>query len=382
MTEKQFDNVRISHMILDMGFGGSEKLVQDITISAKTMGLSSNIICFDAIVGNTEPLSQHGITVELFKRRPVAFDHRVCSRVIGRLKAMDVSLIHAHDLSSLAYAVAAGAYLRVPVVMTEHSRHYIEERLLRRLEKRLLCLGVNKLVEVSPELARASIHGDGIPSGKVAVIENGVDAKSFAAVDGQAFRQELGLRPDETLVGMVGRLEEIKGPGILLEAFAGVCRDIPAARLAFVGQGSLGRSLRERAQALGLDGRVNFLGVRADIPMVMAGLDVLVLPSLSEGLPLALLEGMAAARAVLATAVGRVPGIVRQDDPGANGVLAVPGDARDLAGKMSALLRDGPRRAELGRQAREYVRERYDKGAMMKGYAAVYAEALARGRRS
>lgn len=372
---------RVTHLILDMGFGGAEKLVQDLATSLPGGWIESNIICFDAITRNTEPLEASGVSIELIRRNPAAVDLATCGRVIRRLRALKPRLLHAHDMSSLLYAATAGLVLGIPVVMTEHSRHYIEERLVRRLEKRLLCRGVRRLVEVSPELARASVCRDGIPSGKVVVIENGVDLERFASADGRGVRSALGLGPEDLLVGMVGRLEEIKGPGVLLEAFASVAREVPNARLAFVGDGSLARALRERRESLGLADRVEFLGARADIPEFMAGLDVLVLPSLSEGLPFALLEGMAAGRAVLATAVGRIPGIIREKGEDANGALAAPGDPASLARKLADLLRDGPRRRQVGLRARRSVARHYDKRAMLRGYEAVYAETLAVGGR-
>jgi len=378
--------VRIAHLILDMGFGGAERLVQDIAIALQGDGVSSSVLCLDAITGNTAPLVRHNIPVELIKRSPMAFDIKACIQVVRRLKARRVQLVHAHDMASMVHAVAAGLVLGIPVVVTEHSRHYIDERWLRRLEKRLLCLGVTTLVEVSPELAQASIQREGISSDTVAVIENGVDSSGFGVADPGPFRAELGLEPGCLLLGMVGRLETIKGPGVLLEAFAAVAKEAPEVQLAFIGDGNLRQALQSRAKALGLEARVRFLGVRADVPAIMAGLDVLVLPSLSEGLPFALLEGMAAGRAVVASAVGRIPAIVSSSTGSGesgpeNGLLVPPGEAGPLARALAAVLRDEPRRLAMGRAARQSVASRYDKNIMVKAYSAVYARALARGAR-
>jgi glycosyltransferase involved in cell wall biosynthesis len=367
-----------------MGFGGAERLVHDIAAATVSKGVECNVICLDAITGNTKPLSDRGILIELIKRGRTPFGPQVCGRLIRSLKASRATLIHAHDLASLAYAVPAGLTLRIPVVMTEHSRHYIEERLVRRMEKHLLCLGVSALVDVSPELAQASIQRDRIPSGKVVVIENGVDLELFAAASRERLRCELAVKPDEILLGMVGRLEEIKGPGVLLEAFARLAGDIAGARLVFVGGGSQRRALEDRARALGLQDRTHFTGTRSDIPEVMAALDILVLPSLSEGLPFALLEGMAAGRAVVSSAVGAIPRIIRTgEQDGAdkeNGVLVAPGDHMALSKALAGLLLDEPRRLRLGRMARQYVAHHYDKRVMLEKYEEVYARALFTGR--
>uniref|UniRef100_I2Q318 Glycosyltransferase n=1 Tax=Desulfovibrio sp. U5L TaxID=596152 RepID=I2Q318_9BACT len=372
-----FDGLGLAHLILDMGFGGAERLAQNLAIAMGKCGARCHVLCLDAVSGNTEPLARHGIPVELVKRRQVPFDPVVCLRLVRRLRALGIGLLHAHDLASLAYAVAAGRVLGIPVVMTEHSRHYIEERGLRRLEKRLLCLGVGRLVTVSPELAAASASRDGVRPDKVTVIENGVDAERFACACRQVLREELDLADDALLVGMVGRLETIKGPDVLLAAFAGLASWFPEARLAFAGEGALESGLRGTAEALGLSDRVHFLGSRADIPDVMAGLDVLALPSRSEGLPFALLEGMAAGRAVAATAVGRVPGLVKPTEGPPNGLLVPPGDAAALAGALASLLADAPLRLRLGGAARDFVERRYDQRVMVRDYQTVYRRVLA-----
>lgn len=373
----RLDGLRLAHLILDMGFGGAERLAQDIAIAMQRQGARCHVVCFDAVSGNTEPLARHGIPVECVKRRQMFFDGRTCLRLLRRLKALGIGLLHAHDLTSLSYAVTAGLVLGIPVVATEHSRHYVAARRLRRLEKRVLCLAVRRLVAVSPGLARASVHRDRIAPDKVAVIENGVDTARFARADGRLFRAELGLGPGVLLVGMVGRLEAIKGPGVLLEAFAGLAGFFPEARLAYVGQGSLATMLRARSEALGLADRVHFLGARSDIPAVMAGLDILALPSLSEGLPLALLEGMAAGRPVTATAVGRVPGIVRPGREPENGLLVPPDDPQALGRALAALLGDAALRERLGLAARQYIARYYDQRDMFRKYQDVYVQALA-----
>lgn len=372
-----FDGLRLAHLILDMGFGGAERLAQDLAIAMGQCGAACHVLCLDAVSGNTEPLSRHGIPVELLKRRQVPFDPLLCLRLTRRLRDLGIGLLHAHDLASLAYAVVAGRMLGIPVVMTEHSRHYLEARRLRRLEKRLLCLGVDRLVAVSPELADASASRDGVRPDKVTVIENGVDAARFARARRRLLREELDLADDACLVGMVGRLETIKGPDVLLHAFAGLVVRFPAARLVYVGEGGLEGDLRRGALALGLSDRVRFLGSRSDIPDVMAGLDILALPSRSEGLPFALLEGMAAGRAVAATAVGRVPGLVTPADGPPNGLLVPPDDPSALAGALASLLADAALRLRLGGAARDFVERRYDRRAMLCEYQIVYRQALA-----
>ncbi|WP_075353713.1 glycosyltransferase [Desulfovibrio sp. DV] len=366
---------RVAQVILNMTYGGGERLVQELAVDLEDAGARSLVVCLDSIQANTAPLEARGIEITLVKRRQMALDAVALARLTVLLRKRGTQLVHAHDLASLAYAVPAGLVLGIPVLFTEHSRHYLDARLRRRLEKRLLCLGVRRLVEVSPELAGASVARDGVSPRRVAVIENGVDLTAFAGGGGELFRRECGLNEGQLLVGMVGRLEDIKGPQVLLEAFVRVAGNMPQARLVFVGDGSLRRELEAKAVARGLGGKVRFTGARPDIPQVMGGLDVLVLPSLSEGLPFALLEGMAAGRAVAASAVGRIPGIVQD---GESGMLLPAGDAGALAGALAGLLADADLRQRLGRAARLVVAARYDRRHMLDAYREMYASVLSR----
>jgi glycosyltransferase involved in cell wall biosynthesis len=374
MVDDRLRGRPVAQVILNMAYGGGERLVQELALDLEDAGAKPLVVCLDAIEANTAPLEARGIELALVKRRPTALDVVALAKLTMLLKARGARLVHAHDLASLAYAVPAGLVLGIPVLFTEHSRHYVEARLRRRLEKRLLCLGVRRVIEVSPDLAKASVERDGIASSRVLVIENGVDLVAFAGGGRTAFRREIGVGEGEILVGMVGRLEEIKGPHVLLEAFARAVGQRPGARLVFVGDGSLRGTLESTVRGKGLAGRVSFTGTRPDIPCVMSGLDILVLPSLSEGLPFALLEGMAAGQAVAASAVGRIPGIVRN---GENGLLLPPGDSGALAEALVDLLADAGLRRRLGREARLVVAERYDRRRMIEAYRETYALALA-----
>lgn len=374
MVDDRLRGRPVAQVILNMAYGGGERLVQELALDLEDAGAKPLVICLDAIEANTAPLEARGIELALVKRRQTVLDIVALAKLTMLLKARDARLVHAHDLASLAYAVPAGLVLGIPVLFTEHSRHYVEARLRRRLEKRLLCLGVRRVIEVSPDLAKASVERDGIAPSRVLVIENGVDLVAFAGGGRMAFRREIGVGEGEILVGMVGRLEEIKGPHVLLEAFVRAVGQRPGARLVFVGDGSLRGALESTVRAKGLAGRVSFTGTRPDIPCVMGGLDILVLPSLSEGLPFALLEGMAAGQAVAASAVGRIPGIVRN---GENGLLLPPGDSGALAEALVDLLADDGLRRRLGREARLVVAERYDRRRMIEAYRETYALALA-----
>lgn len=209
-------------------------------------------------------------------------------------------------------------------------------------------------------------------------IPNGIDLRRFA--DGPIAEQS-PLRAYRAgashIVLIVGHLSEVKGHSIFLRAAAEILRTHPKCRFLVLGDETTDHGARQRyealSDALGIAHAVTFLGWRADVPDVLRVADVVALPSLSEGLPLAAIEAMASGRPVVATPVGGVPEAVEH---GQTGLLVPPGDHLALGAALDELLRDEPRRLQLGRQARRAAEERFDLDRVVKRVQALYDELL------
>ncbi len=230
-------------------------------------------------------------------------------------------------------------------------------------------------VAVSEALGRHLVQS-GIPADQVAVIVNGLepplapaDPPALAAV-----RAELGIGPDEAVVGVVGRLVPVKAYDDFLRAAALVTKERPATRFLVIGDGPCAGALQELAHSLGIADRVVFTGFRRDVPALLPLLDVFVLSSLSEGLPLVLLEAMAAGRPVVSTAVGGVPEVI---DNGVNGYLSVPQQPEELAGQILRVLGDPGLAHLLGENAQRRVQERFGIGRMVAATERLYRDLLA-----
>jgi glycosyltransferase involved in cell wall biosynthesis len=197
----------------------------------------------------------------------------------------------------------------------------------------------------------------GYPPDRVVTIPNGVDLQRFqpARYD-RRLRQELGIPDEAPLVGVIGRLTHQKGHVHLFHALPLLLKKFPSLRCLVVGDGELREELQMLAASQGLTSHCFFLGVRRDIPQVLAALDVLVLPSLSEGLPYAALEGMAMAKPVVASAVNGVPELIQD---GITGRLVPREDPHALAKAVEEVLADPAAAAMLGRAARRRVEQRY-----------------------
>ena len=214
---------------------------------------------------------------------------------------------------------------------------------------------------------------EGIAPNRVKTVANGINLRRFESADGTRLRTELGLLPGQVLIGVIGRLHPLKGHADLIVALAGLYRDGLDFQCIFVGGGDLHDELQSQVDQAGLNGVVRLLGQRSDVADVLAAIDIFAMPSRREGLPMALLESMAMARAVLATAVGSIPEVIID---GENGVLVEPSNPSRLAAALGCLVRDAPLREKLGQAARATVEAGYSSTQTARAYEALYEQAL------
>jgi glycosyltransferase involved in cell wall biosynthesis len=252
-----------------------------------------------------------------------------------------------------------------------HGGRYYAGRLRRRLALRAAVSLSGRLVAVSQPLAQHLSHDLWIDPTKIAAIPNGV---RFTPAAASTLRAELALGAGAQLAVAVGNLYPIKGHAHLLDALVRLTPAHPELHVAIAGRGELAGALERQARDAGLETRVHFLGLRQDVSNILAGADVFVLPSLSEGLPLALLEAMFAGRPIVASAVGDVPVALAG---GAAGVLIPPGDSAVLADAIHGLLAKPFEAWRLGRCAQERAAAEFGIERMVERYVELYEELLA-----
>lgn len=298
---------------------------------------------------------------------------RGAARLSRRLRRERPALFHAHLSWPLAakWATAAAVLARLPTVATVH---LIPEFRLDRssyLQLRALARGVDRYIAVSQALADELAGRFHWPREKIEVVYNAVQTERFGCVAPERLHAELAGSERRPIVFTCARLDAQKGLEILLRAATA----LPEAVFAIAGDGPLGPSLERLAEELGVADRVRFLGFRRDVPQLMAAADVFALPSLFEGSPLAVLEAMAAGRAVVSSAIGGTNEVVVDEE---SGLLVPPGDAEALAAALRRLLGDRPLRESLAENARSRVEERFTPAAMVHRVEQIYEQLLAR----
>jgi glycosyltransferase involved in cell wall biosynthesis len=300
-------------------------------------------------------------------------DWRWAYRFRDLLRSEQVDLIHAHEFDANVQGTAVAAYLGIPVVATVHGKHYFWEKLRRRLAYRWVSRRAT-MVTVSKDLKRFMVEKVGVFSDRITVLYNGVDLPPTPTLaDIEACRKELNLPHTERVVGVIGNLYPVKGHQYLIDAIPSVLEKYSDTSFVFAGRGQLETELKQQVNRLGLDKRVHFLGLRQDIFRILALLDVFVLPSLSEGLSMAILEAMMAGKPVVATSVGGNPEIVLD---GETGFLVPPRDSRALASSLIALLRNQHLATQFGESGKLRAERQFGLQAMVSAYQSLYDEHL------
>lgn len=370
--------MRILELVPTLGVGGAERVVSLLAGGLRDLGHEVVVVSLGPSEGSwiEGELVGSGVAVH-FLDKGAGLDLRVVPRLARLLRRLRPDVIHTH-LHVLKYLLPARAAWRTaPVVHTLHNLAEREaEALDRRLQQQVFGRGVHA-VAIGEAVAASVVQVYGRPA--AATIPNAVPVDALQVPEGtrEAVRAELGLDPRSPVVLAVGRLDAQKDHALLLEALARPELQALDAHLLVAGEGSLRGALEARAARLDLAGRVRLLGVRSDVPRLLAAADVFALPSVYEGNPLVVMEALAAGRPVVATAVGCVPELV--DDQ--TGRLVAHGDADALARALHAELSQPEAARERGEAARQRARERFDVPVMARGYAALFAS-LAPGRSS
>jgi glycosyltransferase involved in cell wall biosynthesis len=291
-------------------------------------------------------------------------------RRFGRLlRDREVGLVHAHEFGANTYGTLAGRLARIPVVATVHGRSYYADCGRRRLAYRVVSRAA-VMVAVSEDVKRFVVERTGVSARRVRVVYNGIGPAEPVSGEARArLRANLGIRNGERVVAVVGSLYDVKGHRHLLEAAPSILEACPSTVFLIAGRGERKAALSEQARSLGIEARVRFLGFRPDVPALLAICDVFVLPSLSEGLSVAILEAMAAAKPVVTTRVGGNPELVVDDE---TGFLVEPADPRLLASAVIRILTDPAEARRLGDNGLSRVKSRFTIGAMVREYEAIY----------
>jgi glycosyltransferase involved in cell wall biosynthesis len=299
-------------------------------------------------------------------------DRKAITSIRELVKRTGTDVIHAHGYKADLYAYFALRASGVPLVSTCHTWYDNDRKaFFYGVVDRLILRAYARVVAVSEDV-RQRLLKSGVKAKKISMIRNGIDLRPFDRASA-VVKDELAWGAYQ-VVGMVGRLSVEKGVDIFLHAAARVLAHCPDSKFIVAGDGPDRAELETLIDQLGIRGSVRMLGRRDDMPSLYASLDVMVSASRWEGLPIAILEGMASRLALVATPVGEIPTVIQD---GRTGVLAPAENPELLAAAIIDLLRNPAKRQRLGSAARQLVEDEFSAARMTADYLSVYEDAIA-----
>ena len=372
-------------VVLDLtGVGGVEMLLLNLFRHFDPAVVRPRLVCLREAGPLADDFRAAGFEVETLDRTG-RFDLRTLPRLVASLRAdrTDAVLVPHHHRASLALGRLAAVIAKVPVnIVAAHDMDLasVGGRVLPRWAVRTLGVS-DALVLLTASQGEYLRSQEGVgrhvwESVREVVIPNGIDLPECPGLEVRArARAALGVMADDVAVGVVGRLSPQKAHHVLFEAVARCLPDVPSVRLVVIGDGELGPRLHRSAEQLGIGHRTTFLGTRRDVPLLLPGLDVSCLSSVHEGVPIALIEAMAAGVPIVASDCGAVRDIV---EDGEQGYLIPVGDVDRFADRLRLLAGDPDLRARLGKAGRARAEREFDIERTARAYEELLTELVVR----
>jgi sugar transferase (PEP-CTERM/EpsH1 system associated) len=370
------DRPTICHVIHALGVGGAEVLVNQM-IRRMQKDFRCIVAVLDEIGEIGTRLQDDGFIVEHLHRQP-GIDRSCATRLRQFADREGAELLHAHQCTPFFQAMLSrGLTGRRPVVFTEHGRHFPDTPSRKRaIVNRLLLKRCDRLFGCGAAVRQALIDNEGLPESRVEVIYNGVDLKALSKPTPgarESIRAEFGYSSADFVTVQVARLHELKDHQTALRAVDEARHKIPGLRLLLAGDGDQRSAIEQTIRERGLEQTVTLAGTRKDIADLLSASDVFLLSSISEGIPLTVIEAMAARRPVVSTAVGGLPELIEH---GVSGMLAPSGDASSLAASMVQLYQNANLRNQMAEVAASRAQEKFSLQGMLNSYRDVYYDVL------
>lgn len=320
-----------------------------------------------------------GIEVICLNNLGHGFSAALVGDLIRIMKDKKIDVVRTHQYHANLYGRIAAVLCRIPcIVPSMHNVYTRDRKIHRRILNNLLGRFSDAIIAVSEAVRDDVAAYDHIPNNRLRVIYNGVEEARLMGNEGSAIRSEFNLPESAVIVGNVGRLTLQKGQQYLIEAVASIMNDFPELRLLIVGDGPDRAALMRLVREKGIEGRVIFTGSRDDVPNLLAAMNIFVFPSLWEGLPNALVEAMAAGKAIIATGIKPNREVLASE---AAGMFVTEKDSASIASALAVLLRDRDLASRLGTAARARALSCFTIEKTVRSYTALFEDILrAKGR--
>jgi glycosyltransferase involved in cell wall biosynthesis len=382
------EKIKIAQVITRMDWGGSPDIVRLMCAQLDPQRYDNRLITGPSLHLSLETnkfldryRDQTQIVFSLKRDILPLDDLRALIELYRIFRREKFDIVHTHTAKAGVLGRLAARLAGIPhIIHTPHGHNFygyfgpLGSKLVILIEK-WLSLFTDKIMTLTELERKDYVTFRVCRPEKITVINSGIELEKFRniQIDQTQKRAEFSIGPEEIVIGMMGRLEPVKGPEFLIEAAKAVIERIPKIKFLIVGEGSLRERLEERCYQLRIHDRVIFTSWREDIPEILSILDVVVLPSLNEAVGRILIEAGALGKPVVATYVGGIPEIVKDKE---TGILVSPKSVTDLAQALIALARDENRRNQMGQAARRWIDDKFSSTRMIAQIARLYEELL------
>jgi glycosyltransferase involved in cell wall biosynthesis len=373
--------LHVAHAVLSLDVGGLERIVIDLIRAGIGEGDRVSVIGLEKDGSLAQTAKQLGAQIHCLHKAP-GRRPEIVPHVASLLAGLRPDVLHTHQIGPAWYLSQVAPSFKIPLLHTEHGNPFarahssvavMKQRLLYAQTSRRLGL----FCCVSQDIAKAMARFRTVPRRLLDVIPNGISTdEPRGLASAPEIRAQWDIPSDAMVIGTVGRLDEVKRQDLLIDAFSQL---EPGANryLLLVGDGPERGRLEHRVMDLGLQDRIRFTGFQSQPEAYYRAMDVFVLTSRSEGLPLSLLEAWAAGKPAVCTAVGGIVGVVSD---GIDAMLVPSGDAKKVAMALNQLLKDPSRGHRMGQAGHKKVLETYSLERMASAYRIRY-EKLSMGKR-
>ncbi|MDP1853766.1 MAG: GT4 family glycosyltransferase PelF [Candidatus Omnitrophota bacterium] len=365
------NRINILYVIWSLGLGGAEQVVINLAKNLDKQKFNPIVCCLNDKGVFAEELEKEGIEViPLAKKHK--FDISVIKSLINIIKQYKIDIVHTHLWGANFWGRIAAKLSGVKVIIaTEHNIDVWKTSLHLFLDK-LLSFITDKIIVVSNKVGEFYAQKAHIAKNKIRVIYNGIDIGRFNRdINSGQKRESLGISNDEKVIAIIGRLVPQKGHRYFLRALKKLTACGLNVKGLIIGSGELEAELKEYSASLGLNGKVLFMGLRKDVDTILPIVDILALPSLREGMPIAALEAMACGIPVVATDVGGNREVITD---GVTGYIVPPEDDALLAEKIKILIEDRALANSFADAGRKRIRESFSNSQMLKASEGLYTE--------
>jgi len=362
--------LRVVHVVPDLSVAGLQRVVETLCRSTDPRRFEVGVLTLNHLGELAESLRRDGFAVQQLPRTGTGPDYWAWRRVAAFLRRERIDVVHTHNTQAFMHGGVGALLAGVPTLIhTDHARAF-PDKLKYAVFENMLSAIAYRVVGVSEHTTESLRRYEWIPRRKLRTIPNGIDERLFdTPVRRDVVRTTIGIPTDAEVLLLGARLEEQKGVSYLVQAVARLAPSRPRLHLLLAGDGTLRDALVAECIRLGVASRVHFLGVRLDMPALLQAADIFVLPSVWEGLPMIVLEALAARCPIIATRVGGVPSAVVD---GTTGVLIPPRDVSALTTAIERLLEDSALRSRLAAAGRVLFDSTFSASAMSRRYESHY----------